>query len=285
MLTLSEGEVIGKSDGFRESLSKLYACESKCLTLSGEAGVGKRFLAGRWADLHNISLLDFSSLSSSFSNAKITQQLSFLKNKSNNVCVFIQDVVELPEEVQSSICSLLSMNVEGCHFVFSCSMDSEGLNGCSSITPELLSYLKQEWISIPSLRARGQDSVLLARVFLQRTTRKWNKNILGFSAGAEKTILDYSWPGNISELNDRVMVGVSRCESDYLEASMMGLSDNFVTEVHHDLSLKKAREKAEAYAIKRVLDMVPGRTGRAAELLCISKSSLHRLIARYGIRR
>jgi DNA-binding NtrC family response regulator len=51
------------------------------------------------------------------------------------------------------------------------------------------------------------------------------------------------------------------------------------------LSLKKAREEAETLAIKRVLDLVSGRPGRAAELLCISRASLHRLIARYGIRR
>ncbi|WP_158308459.1 VpsR-related response regulator [Oceanimonas sp. GK1] len=284
-LPMQKGEVVGKHEEFKKTLKKLYASNDGCLTLSGEAGVGKRFLARRWADTHNYSILDLVSLNLNSKNNDIHERLRFIKNRNNRVCFFVNDVVDLPEKVQWGICDFLSMNVEGCFFVFSCSMELQDVDRCNSVIPELISYLKREWICVPSLRHRGQDRLLLARYYLQKISTKWGKSILDFSPSAEDIILSYSWPGNVVELIDRITIGVSKCESDYLDASIMGLDDDFVIATHRDLSLRKAREKAEEYAIKRVLDMVPGRTGKAAELLCISTSSLHRLIARYGIRR
>ena len=284
-LPLQKGEVIGKHKSFKESLRKLYGCKGHCLTLSGEGGVGKRFLSERWAELHNFCLLDLDVISSDVAELISGKKIDFLINSNNDVCIFIKDVIELDESVQNKICELLSMGLHGCNFIFCCRLDVEDIDGCSSVIPELLIYLKKNWIRIPSLKERGQDRIILARYYLQKITQRWDKRILSFSADGEEAILQYGWPGNVAELIDRIMIGVSRCEQSYLNAELMGLNDGFILSGSHDLSLKMARGRAEKQAIKRVLNMVPGKTGRAAELLCISKSSLHRLIARYGIRR
>ena len=284
-LPLQKGEVIGKHKKFKESLRKLYGCRGNCLTLSGEGGVGKRFLSERWAELHNLCLLDLDAISTDMVETASDKKVDFLRKTNNEVCIFIKDVVELEVSIQKKICELIAMKLQSCSFIFCCRLDIDDIDGCASVIPELLIYLKKNWIRIPSLKERGQDKIILARYYLQKTTQRWDKRILGFSADGEEAILQYKWPGNITELIDRIMIGVSRCEQDYLSAELMGLDDGFTLTGSHDLSLKRARVRAEEQAIKRVLNMVPGRTGRAAELLCISKSSLHRLIARYGIRR
>lgn len=57
-------------------------------------------------------------------------------------------------------------------------------------------------IHIPSLRERGYDIIILARQFLKKLSKIYNKNIEGFTSECEKLLLNYSWPGNIRELKN-----------------------------------------------------------------------------------
>ena len=55
-------------------------------------------------------------------------------------------------------------------------------------------------IDLPSLKARKEDIVPMARFFAKRAFQARGKNFLGFSPDAESTLQGYEWPGNVREL-------------------------------------------------------------------------------------
>jgi len=55
-------------------------------------------------------------------------------------------------------------------------------------------------ITLPPLREREKDAVLLARHFINHYARKYNRQFSPLTAEDEKLISAYSWPGNIREL-------------------------------------------------------------------------------------
>ncbi|MGE3241780.1 MAG: sigma-54-dependent transcriptional regulator [Pirellulales bacterium] len=59
-------------------------------------------------------------------------------------------------------------------------------------------------IHLPPLRERGEDLDLLVRHFLKRFGRELNKQVADISPDAMQLIRDYSWPGNIRELQSVV---------------------------------------------------------------------------------
>lgn len=57
-------------------------------------------------------------------------------------------------------------------------------------------------ISLPPLRARGSDIILIAKHFLQRLSKQENKKFEQFSPQAEKLVGEFRWPGNIRQLEN-----------------------------------------------------------------------------------
>ncbi|GGB44360.1 sigma-54-dependent Fis family transcriptional regulator [Oceanisphaera marina] len=287
-LLFQRGEIIGKHNAFKNVLQYLHQHSGGGITLSGEKGTGRRLLAESWANFKGLHFLELSAGCIDFNDYQ--SRFEFILNKYSNdeVCLFISDVEHSSLDVQHQLCDLFSVKEQTfnrCEFVFCSRFNFDDLGTAGVFSPCFLMLLKNNWLSIPPLRDRGQDKLVLAEYYLHKLCREKEKRILGFSSDAEQAIAKYDWPGNVTELIERIAVGISSCEESYLRAELIGLKEKLTPEEHANLSLRKAREEAEALAIKRVLNLVSGRPGRAAELLCISRASLHRLIARYGIRR
>lgn len=73
-------------------------------------------------------------------------------------------------------------------------------------------------LQIPPLRERGYDVLILAKFFLEKFAKVYNKKIIGFSLEAEKLLLNYSFPGNIRELKNLVEYGVIFAEEDFINS-------------------------------------------------------------------
>jgi formate hydrogenlyase transcriptional activator len=59
-------------------------------------------------------------------------------------------------------------------------------------------------LEVPPLRERRSDIDQLARFFVSRYARNLGKKITGISEAATQTLLAYSWPGNIRELQNLI---------------------------------------------------------------------------------
>jgi len=63
-------------------------------------------------------------------------------------------------------------------------------------------------ISIPPLRERGYDIIILSRYFLQHFNNVYNKELKGFTKECEDYLMNYSFPGNIRELRNLIEYAV-----------------------------------------------------------------------------
>ena len=76
-------------------------------------------------------------------------------------------------------------------------------------------------IDLPPLRARGDDVVLIARHFLTRYAREEGRRFRGFSAEAERLLLNSAWPGNVRQLQNVIRNVVVLHDAERVEASML----------------------------------------------------------------
>ena len=79
---------------------------------------------------------------------------------------------------------------------------------------DLLDRLSFDVVTLPPLRARRDDILLLAEQFAQQMTRELERDLFaGFAPGAQAALLDYQWPGNVRELRNVVERSVYRHEA------------------------------------------------------------------------
>ena len=138
-------------------------------------------------------------------------------------------------------------------------------------------------ITLPPLRERGGDIVLLANELLKCSVAEQQKKVVGFTRQALTAIQSYSWPGNVRELENRIKRAVimaqgARLTPEDLELSSPSLLDEGRT-------LKEAREALEKDLIQKTLAKNTGNITRTAVELGVSRPTLHELLTRYNIER
>lgn len=135
-------------------------------------------------------------------------------------------------------------------------------------------------VSIPPLRERPGDSILIARVLLNKFRQINNAQVRDFSPAALAAIENYEWPGNVRELENRVKRAVIMADGPVIEPFDLELdapaSSGFRT-------LRAIREEAEAAAIQQALAASAGQVGRAAEMLGVSRPTVYHLMKKYNI--
>ncbi|MDD5579764.1 MAG: sigma-54 dependent transcriptional regulator [Methylobacter sp.] len=78
-------------------------------------------------------------------------------------------------------------------------------------------------LNLQPLRARPGDILPLVRYFLRRYSKKLLLSETGLTSGAEQKLLDYSWPGNIRELENSIHHALLISQTDRIQASDLQL--------------------------------------------------------------
>jgi len=138
-------------------------------------------------------------------------------------------------------------------------------------------------INLPALKDRKEDIPLLMRYFLEKHTKKFDKNIRGVSRRVQKILLNYSWPGNIRELENVIEHTVALCLKTFIDIDDLPkyLQESQVIEIEMVSSeLKKflTLDNFEKQYIKKVLEATQGNIQRSAQILGISRYTLYRKI-------
>jgi transcriptional regulator with GAF, ATPase, and Fis domain len=148
-------------------------------------------------------------------------------------------------------------------------------------------------IIIPPLRQRKEDIPALARFFVARKSRELDiKTPPAIAPGALQRLMEYSWQGNIRELENLVERELIRHKGGQLMFnSLPGGKDDAMTvsnqdafEVYNDsLSL----DEMMALHIRKILEKTNGRihgSGGAAEILKIKATTLRGRMDKLGIK-
>jgi two-component system NtrC family response regulator len=138
-------------------------------------------------------------------------------------------------------------------------------------------------ISIPALRDRDGDALLLARVFLERISKQQGKQGHRFSKDAMAAIENYAWPGNVRELENRVKRAVIMAEHKQITANDLELGGSSAEELA-TFNLREIRDNADRQAVVRALNHVGGKVSQAAELLGISRPTMYDLLRKFDLK-
>ncbi|WP_456272347.1 sigma-54 interaction domain-containing protein [Bacillus sp. AK031] len=137
---------------------------------------------------------------------------------------------------------------------------------------------------VPPLKERIEDIPLLSKKFIGKASEKSGKRIKGIDPEVLQILNNYSWPGNIRELEN------------VIEASTYFTSDGIITKESlppymksqspYELGEKNLRdimEETEKKVILQTLKKYGGDKRSAAKALGISKSSMYEKINKFGI--
>ena len=136
-------------------------------------------------------------------------------------------------------------------------------------------------LSLPPLREREGDILLLATALLHRYAHENRKKITGFTPQAIDAIKTYTWPGNVRELENRIKRAVIMAEGQKVTPMDLELTSPYVK--YERQGLKEAREGLEKDLIRRALAKNKGNITKVAEELGVSRPTLYELMEKLGI--
>ena len=148
-------------------------------------------------------------------------------------------------------------------------------------------------IRIPSLRERKADIPLLLSHFIQTFNRTRNRQLAGISSEAMDMLVNYSWPGNIRELENLVerlsilkgagTIDVHDLPEKYRKAHVN--SDPTKVEIpENGVDFNTAVDSYENALIMRALEKTGWNRNQAALLLKLNRTTLVEKIKKKGLR-
>jgi DNA-binding NtrC family response regulator len=155
--------------------------------------------------------------------------------------------------------------------------------------PDLYYRLSVVTIHLPPLRERGDDLLMLVQLYLRRFSLELGREVREVAPEALERLRNYSWPGNIRELQSVLKQALLQTVGTVL------LSASLSADLPRDFQGSEACKtvppfrpgitlsELEREAIQQCLIQTGGNRQRTAELLGISKRTLLRKIREYGL--
>jgi DNA-binding NtrC family response regulator len=147
------------------------------------------------------------------------------------------------------------------------SMIKEGL-----FREDLLYRINTITIELPPLRDRGNDIIVMAEFFLKKFTFKYKKPDIKLNRQAVDKLLNYSWPGNIRELQHTIEKAVILSESSVLKPEDLYLKPPTLL---NSVNLFTTLDEMEQQMIRQALENNNGNYTAAAEQLGITRQTLY----------
>jgi len=150
---------------------------------------------------------------------------------------------------------------------------------------DLLYRINTVEITLPPLRERGDDVLLLADHFLDEYAATYNSDATSIGSGAKSKLTEYHWPGNVRELKHTMERAVIMSETPTLQPDDFVFSaPNAQRRSGTDLGVSTLNlDDIEQAAVRKALSKHGGNISRAADELGISRKALYRRIEKYGL--
>lgn len=152
-----------------------------------------------------------------------------------------------------------------------------------SFRQDLYYRLKVVELQVPSLRARRDDILPLARILLADSAQRMKRTITGFAPGVADQLLRYGWPGNVRELQNTMERAVALATGTRVEL------EDLPEEVRQAVGPPTAApgavrplDEIEKEYILSALEVNGGNRAHTAEQLRIGSATLQRKLKAYG---
>jgi DNA-binding NtrC family response regulator len=314
--------IIGQSEGIQEVLSMVerVAQSDSTVLIMGESGTGKELIAKA---LHFNSLRSqeafipincgaipaelleselFGHVKGAFTGAVANRAGRF--ELAEDGTLFLDEIGDMSPSLQVKLLRVLQeKNFEpvggtktinaNVRVIAATNVDLEDAVAEGRFREDLFYRLNVIPIRIPALRERNSDIPLLLSHFIQTFNRTRNRQLSGISTEAMEMLVNYSWPGNIRELENLVerlsilkgsgMIDVHDLPEKYRKAHVS--SDPTKVDIpDNGVDFNTAVDSYENALIMRALEKTGWNRNQAALLLKLNRTTLVEKIKKKGLR-
>lgn len=241
-----QDNLLGQSNNFLDVLEQIsqIAPLSKPVLIIGERGTGKElvaarlhYLSKRWQQNYlklncaalNENLLEtelFGYDSGAFTGANKRHEGRF--ERADNGTLFLDEIANTSGLIQEKLLRVVEYGefervggsrciTTDVRLVAATNEDLPTLAESGQFRADLLDRLAFDVITLPPLRERLEDILMLAEHFAINMTRELEFELFsGFTEKAKRAMLEYHWPGNIRELKNVIERSVYRCNTPHL---------------------------------------------------------------------
>ncbi len=237
----------------------------------------------------------------------------------NGGTLFLDEIGELPLKLQPKLlravetCEIQPVGSSHTHkidirLVAATNRDLRAMVKAGQFRDDLYYRLNTAAVFLPPLRERREAISAFVAHFIEHYNRLFGKEVMFVDRHALDYLLAYGWPGNVRELAHAIESAVILSESDcliaedlpehILEIAGSGVGGD-MADAHAAPALDGAAEPHAGNSnggpapllldevikrtLMRSLEETDGNRRRAADLLGVSRSTLYRMLARYGI--
>jgi sigma-54 dependent transcriptional regulator, acetoin dehydrogenase operon transcriptional activator AcoR len=135
-------------------------------------------------------------------------------------------------------------------------------------------------LTLPPLRKRGRDVLMLAEFFINHGTKKDNRQTISLSNEVNEIFLNYGWPGNIRELQNWIQYALLKCKGNLIEPVHLPEFSRTTVNITlpQQITKKQRRKKLDFNRVNQALKETGGNKAKAAKLLNVGRATLYRFI-------
>ena len=138
-------------------------------------------------------------------------------------------------------------------------------------------------IQSPSLKDRGEDLMVFADYFLEKANQQLHKDVIGFSPEVVSIFQNYSWPGNLRELQNCVKRATLLTRGDFIESDVLPAEFFQIQNQPAATAEVFSLSENEKETIISALSKTQNNKSEAAKLLKITRKTLYNKLKQYNI--
>jgi two-component system NtrC family response regulator len=208
-----------------------------------------------------------------------------------NGTLFLDEVGELPSSIQVKLLRFLQEHtisrVGGrkeleinARVMAATNADLKGALTKGTFREDLYYRLAVVELRLPPLRERPGDITVIAKALLERVARDRGR-VLAFTGKALRAMENYSWPGNVREMDNRIKRAVIMADGKLIAPADLEIGS--VSTHYEGVTLREAREAVERDLIRRGLGRHKGNISKLAPELGVSRPTLYELMEKLKI--
>jgi DNA-binding NtrC family response regulator len=286
------------------NLVEIFAPTNETILIVGETGTGKDLIAKKIHDLSprqdkpfvavNLASISstlfeselFGHVKGSFTGAN-TDKMGYFE-AANGGTIFLDEIGELPKELQGKLLRAIQYNEIfrigtsqpiklDIRIIAATNRDLAEDVSKGNFRADLYYRLNRGHISLPPLRKRGNDVILLANYLIKIANAKYNKNVGGLSREAIAQLRHYFFPGNIRELENIIFNSVVQSnDNERLYSVDIPLLSEQDEKKLVESEIMISLEEAEGKHIINVMSLVNNNVRKAATVLGVSERTIQR---------
>jgi two-component system, NtrC family, response regulator HydG len=309
------GEIIGDSKAIKEifTIINQVASNDTTVLIQGESGTGKELVARAIHNKSNRADKPFIKVNCGALNDNLLESELFGHDKgaftgairqkkgrfelADSGTLFLDEIGDVSPSMQVKLLRVLQENeferVGGettiktdVRIISSTNKDLPKLISEEIFRDDLFYRLSVIPIRLPALRERKEDIPLLVSFFLKKLAEKMRQPAKTIGAEEIKILQEYSWPGNIRELENLVERLVVICPTENVEFDLIArhlTGKSSLSNGIENLPLDEAIYNFEKNLIQQAMKKADGVKNRAAKLLGIKTSALYYKLEKFGM--